>query len=263
MRICLFALPPLALLSGCAGYAIDYTKPKTSIIGPELARYGLDERQAQCAGDRLATTLSVWQLRQLQLSAASLTTGYSDPNRLMVSDFLWAAKNVKDPKVGIEASAAAEACGLGAGAAVAPAPSSGPVPQRQTVETEPALSPPAPFAAPPSAAPAARTAAPTWVNLGAAPTGQSISVDASTLNEEGSYRSGWFRLTNPGATARSASSYRLQVDCTAKTINSMAVRKYGANGAVTEERDFGPSGEGAAAVEAGTVMQIAYFALCT
>jgi hypothetical protein len=123
--------------------------------------------------------------------------------------------------------------------------------------------PPVSSAAPPPAAPAARTAAPTWVNLGAAPTGQSIAVDASSLSEDGSYRSGWFRLTNPGATARSASSYLLRVDCSARTINSMGVRKYGPNGAITEERDFGPGGEGAAAVESGTVMQIAYLALCT
>jgi len=270
MRICLFALPSLALLAGCAGYAIDYTKPKTSILGPELTRYGLDAGQAQCVGDRLATSLSVWQLRQLQLSAASLTRGYSDPNRLMVSDLLWVAKNVKDPKVGIEGLGAAEACGLGAAAVAAAVPPPGPAPQAQAAEA-PAASPPtapaglppiAPAASPPTAQ-AARPAATTWVNLGAAPTGQSIAVDASSLSEDGSYRSGWFRLTDPGATARSASSYLLRVDCAARTINSMALRKYGPNGAITEERTLGPSGEGAAAVESGTVMQIAYLALCT
>jgi hypothetical protein len=263
MRICLFALPSLALLAGCAGYAIDYTKPKTSILGPELTRFGLDAGQAQCVGDRLATSLSVWQLRQLQLSAASLTTGYTDPNRLMVSDFIWVAKNVKDPKVGFEASGAAEACGLGAATVAAAELPPAPLPVPQAAEAAPGTLPPVSSAAPPPAAPAARTAAPTWVNLGAAPTGQSIAVDASSLSEDGSYRSGWFRLTNPGATARSASSYLLRVDCSARTINSMGVRKYGPNGAITEERDFGPGGEGAAAVESGTVMQIAYLALCT
>lgn len=271
MRIYLFALPSLALLAGCAGYAIDYTKPKSSILGPELTRYGLDAPQAQCVGDRLATALSVWQLRQLQLSAASVTRGYSDPDHLMVSDLIWVAKNVKDAKVGAEAVSAAEACGLGAAAVAAAAPPPGPVPQAQAAEAAPPVSPPsAPAASPPAAsapssstAPAVRPAATTWVNLGAAPTGQSIAVDASSLVEEGSYRSGWFRLTNPGAAGRSASAFRLQVDCAARTINSMAVRKYGSNGAITEERDFGPGGEGAAAVESGTVMQIAYLALCT
>jgi hypothetical protein len=255
MRICLLALPPLALLAGCAGYAIDYTKPKTSILGPELTRFGLDAGQTQCVGDRLATSLSVWQLRQLQLSAAALTRGYSDPNRLMASDLIWVAKNVKDAKVGVETVAAAEACGLRAAAAAAAVPPSGAEPQAKAAEAAPTASPPT--------APGARPAASTWVNLGAAATGQSIAVDASSLSEEGRYRSGWFRLTNPGATARSASSYLLKVDCTARTINSMAVRKYGPSGAITEERAFGPGGEGAAAVEPGTVMQIAYLALCT
>ena len=263
MRTGYFALLSFALLAGCAGYAIDYTKPKTSILGPELTRYGLDAPQAQCVGDRLAASLSVWQLRQLQLSATSLTRGYTDPNRLMVSDLLWVAKNVKDPKVGIEASGAAEACGLGAAAVAAATPPPGIAPQTETAGAAPAASQATAPAAPLPTAPAARTAAPTWVNLGAAPTGQSIAVDASSLSEDGSYRSGWFRLTNPGAAARSGSSYLLRVDCTARTINSMGVRKYGSNGAITEERDFGPNGEGAAAVESGTVMQIAYLALCT
>lgn len=240
---------PLALLAGCAGYAIDYTKPKTSILGAELTRYGLDARAAQCVGDRLSAALSVWQLRQLQLSAAALTRGYSDPNRLTAGDLLWVAKNAKEAKVGAETASAAEACGLGATATTAAA-------------SLPQAAPSAPAAAPP-AAPPARPATATWVNLGAAATGQSIAVDASSLAEEGSYRSGWFRLTNPGSTARGASAYRLRVDCAARTINSMAVRKYGANGAVAEERDFGRDGEGAAAVESGTVMQIAYLALCT
>ena len=228
-------LPLLPLLSGCAGYAIDYTKPKTSIIGAELTRYGLNAAQAQCMGDRLSAGLSVWQLRQLQISASSVT----DPKRLTSGDFLWIAKNVKDARVGPEVARAADACAVNAVA----------------------VAPPAPVTAPPEPAPM-RPQAATWVNLGAAQSGQSIAVDASSLAEEGGYRSGWFRLTNPGE-QRGNSSYLLRVDCSAKTINSMAVRKYGANGAVSEERSFGPGGEGAAAIENGTVMQIAYLALCT
>ena len=239
-RYTLLAMSSLALLAGCAGYAIDYTKPKASILAPELSRYGLDAAQARCVGDRLSASLSVWQLRQFQLSAASLTRGFADPARLMASDLLWVAKNVKDPKVGAEAAVAAQACGLGSTAAAA-----------------------SPAAQPPAAPAPARPAASAWVNLGTAATGQSIAVDASSLSEEGSYRSGWFRLTAPGAAARGGASYRLRVDCAARTINSMAVRKYDPSGSVIEERDFGPSGEGAAEIESGTVMQIAYLALCT
>lgn len=225
-------------LSGCAGYAIDYTKPKTSIVGSELGRYGFDARQSQCMSDRLGAGLSVWQLRQLQIMAASIT----DQKRLTPGEFLWAAKNVKDSRVGPEVARAAEGCGIGA---VAAAPSS-----------SPAAAP-----APAVPAPAQPTAA-RWVNLGAAQSGQSIAVDASSLAEEGNFRSGWFRLTNPGET-RSNAAYLLRVDCGAKTINSMAVRKPGASGGAIEEKSFGPNGEGAAAVESGTVMQIAYLALCT
>jgi hypothetical protein len=36
-------LLPLFLLGGCAGYAIDYTKSRESLIGPELRRYGFSE----------------------------------------------------------------------------------------------------------------------------------------------------------------------------------------------------------------------------
>jgi hypothetical protein len=227
------------LLAGCAGYAIDYTKPKTSIVGAELGRYGFDSRQSQCMGERLGAVLSVWQLRQLQIVAASV----SDQKRLTPAEFLWAAKNVKNGRVGPEVARAAEACGI-ATAAAAPA------------NSQPAAAPAGTQAVP------SRPAAATWVNLGAAQSGQSIAVDASSLAEEGNYRSGWFRLTEPGG-ARGNAAYLLRVDCSAKTINSMAVRKLGATGAATEEKSFGPNGEGAAAVESGTVMQIAYLALCT
>jgi len=242
VRLLLISVPTIAALSGCAGYAIDYTKPKTSIIASEINRYGFDARQSQCMGDRLSVSLSVWQLRQLQIAAASVTTGYSDPKRLSPSDLLWVAKHVKDGRVGPLVAQAAESCGI----------STSPV----------TAAPPPPTTARVAEAAPAKPVTATWVNLGAAQTGQSIAVDASSLDEEGSYRSGWFRLTNPGE-ARGNASYLLRVDCAAKTINSMAVRKLGPNGLISEERSFGPAGEGAASVEEGTVMQIAYLALCT
>lgn len=238
MRRLLLSISTLLPLAGCAGYAIDYTKPKTSIVGGELSRYGFNAGQSQCMSERLGVALSVWQLRQLQIVAASV----NDQKRLTPNEFLWAAKNVKDSRVGPEVARAAEGCGVGATAAA------------------PANPPPAAPAASQTAP--ARTVAATWVNLGAAQSGQAIAVDASSLAEEGNYRSGWFRLTDPDGT-RGNSAYLLRVDCSAKTINSMAVRKLGANGAVTEEKSFGPTGEGASTIENGTVMQIAYLALCT
>lgn len=254
MRLLLITLPAMAL-AGCAGYAIDYTKPKTSIVAPELARYGIGSAQSQCLGDRLATSLSVWQLRQLQIRAASLTKGYSDPTRLTPADLLYVATHVKDPKVGTEVARAAEGCGLPGGRSAAAGGTS--------VAPERAQPGPAAASSPASAAPPPAAAKATWISLGAAPTGQSIAVDASSLREEGAYRTGWFRLAKPGEASRSANSYLLRVDCAARTINSMELRKHGPNGAVTEQRSFGPNGEGATAVEGGTVLEIAYLSLCS
>ena len=255
--ILLLAVPIAASLGGCAGYAIDYAKPKTSIISPELARYGLDAGQARCVGERLGTTLSVWQLRQLQIRAAPITSGYAQPGRLMPADLVWVSKHGKDPKVGVETAAAAAACGLAqqpARVAAAPPPPPPPPP--------PAPEPPAPAQAQASST-AAASAKPAWVNLGAAPSGQSIAVDASSLREEGAFRSGWFRLTSPGTAAPTGNSYLLRLDCAAKTINSMALRKHGPNGAVVDNQSYGPGGEGAVPIGPGTVTEIAYLALCT
>ena len=270
MRMRLLPLCLLAPVAGCAGYAIDYTKPKTSIVAPELARYGLSNAQSQCMGERLSTALSVWQLRQLEIRASTVTRGYADPSRLTPSDLVYVAGHVKDPKVGVEVARAAQGCGLrtelaaiGAGTSVAPA-----LPRpagEMAASPPPAPRPPAP--APRAAAPVGATtpvaAKATWISLGAAPTGQSIAVDASSLREEGAYRTGWFRLAKVGETSRNANSYLLRVDCSARTINSMELRKHGPNGAVTEQRSFGPNGEGANPVEAGTVLEIAYLSLCS
>lgn len=235
-----------ALLAGCAGYAIDYVKPKTSLIAPELDRYGIQGSQAQCLGDRLSASLSVWQLRQLSRSASAVTQG-AGGGRLGFSDLLWVARHVGDPRVAPEVERAGDACRVEARAAAAAAPAG-------TAERPP------PAAAAP--APEAPAAAPAWVNLGAAPTGQSIAVDASSMAQGPSYRQAWFRITNPSEGRPSRTTYLLRIDCAARTINQMAIRRPGATGA-EEQRDYGPGGEGAVAVEGGTIMEIAYLALCT
>lgn len=242
MRTLLPALLLSAALSGCAGYALDYTKPKTSLIEAELSRYGLNETDAKCVGGKLAEGLSVWELRQLQLAASSVKRGSSAA--LAPADLLWVSRAVESPRVGVEVARVTRECGVG---------TSGPVTAQRTA------APSLPTASP--AAPAA-TAATAWINLGAAPTGQTISVDASSLSGSGTMRSGWFRLANPGQ-GRGNVAYLLRVDCSARTINSMAIRKFDGAGAVTESRDFGPGGEGMAKIESGTVMEIAYLALCT
>jgi hypothetical protein len=43
----------------------------------------------------------------------------------------------------------------------------------------------------------------------------------------------------------------------------MELRKHGANGEVTEQRSYGPAGEGAVPARDGTVLEIAFLSLCS
>lgn len=230
-----------ALVVGCAGYAADYAVPKAAIVTPELTRFGFDEAKAECVADALGASLSVWQLRQLAMIAETVTQGYADRAKLTPGDLLYVSTYVKDPKVAPELARVAESCAVDA-VASAPAPGAAPVPGTPA---------------------AAATGGPvTWINLGQAPTGQAIAVDASSIAEEAPYRRAWFRLTNPGG-GRGSAAYLLRIDCAARTINQMGLRKYASDGAIAEQRDYGPAGEGTLQVEGGTVMEIAYLALCT
>ena len=102
-----------------------------------------------------------------------------------------------------------------------------------------------------------------WVDMGASITGQAIEVDAASVDETGASPTGWFRLINPDEEAPTSVSYLLRVDCAKRTINQLGLRRHGAGGTITEERDYGPAGEGPMEVEAETVMEIAYRGLCT
>jgi hypothetical protein len=249
---------------------MDYVKPKSAIVGSEFARYGLDAAQSACLIERVGQTLNPWQLRQLQKAASGVTRGYSDPNRLQMSDLLWVSRHVGDPKVALELGVAANACGLGAAniasaripATAAPVGTgiAAPAATNAPVVTLPAA-PSGPTAAAP---PVVTTPASAWINLGAASTGQAIAVDAGSVDRSNAPQpQAWFRVTNPGQTGPSNAAYLLRVDCAARTINPMAIRKYNTAGAVTEQREYGLNGEGALAVEAGTVMEVAYRAMCT
>nr|MDP8994096.1 hypothetical protein [Pseudomonadota bacterium] len=107
MRSPIAALLPLCLLAGCAGYAADYWRAETSIIEPQLSRYGLDPAQSQCVGQRLARDLSVWQLRQLERVARLVPEGhFGQP--LAMRDLIYVASHVQDPAVRPAVEAAAE-----------------------------------------------------------------------------------------------------------------------------------------------------------
>lgn len=234
MRRTIAALLSLLTLAGCAGYAADYWRSETGIIAPQLTRYGFDEGQAQCAGRHLAQNLSVWQMRQLERIARLVPAGQFGRPSLTPADLVRISVHVQDQAVGPQVAAAVEAC-------VPPPPAPVVVEAPEPVGPPPAL----------------------WLNLGAAPSGQSIAVNASSIREQSGTREAWFRLTDPGATGPTPGSYMLRIDCAARTINALMTRRHGANWEVVEERDMRPAGEGVAPVEGGTVMEIAYLALCT
>jgi len=256
MRLLPISVLPIALLAGCAGNALDYTKPKASIIAPELERYALAPAQQRCLADTLGKSLTVLQLRKLARLAGVGPPKGSGAAKLSVRDFMWRAAQVRDVKVPLEVARAADSCSV-----TTPVPA---VAATATASPNPAATMPALSAVTAgSAAQAAAGRPATWLNLGAAATGQAIAVDASSIEAAESFRTAWFRVTDPGAATPNPSSYLLRVDCTARTINSMALRKYNATGAVAEQRNYGTTGEGALKVESGTIMEIAYLALCT
>ncbi|HEX8469318.1 MAG TPA: hypothetical protein VF620_16100 [Allosphingosinicella sp.] len=247
MRRSGLALLPLCLLAGCAGYAADYWKPKNNLIAPQLPRYSITAAQSRCVGERLTANLSVWQLRQLADIARRLVPKAGNP--LAPRDLAYVAGLVQDPKVGPEVKATLDSCGALATAtpSAAPTAASDSPPQGAA----PGL---VPGAAPPQAL--------RWVDLGAADTGQRIAIDITSVVMTADKREGWFRLSNPGETAPSLDGYRLRVDCPGRTITPTAARKYGADGKIAQHEDYTAAWQKPLAIEAGTVMEIAWKRLC-
>lgn len=245
MRPALPALLALALLGGCSGNAVDYWRPKTAIMAPQLNRYHAEGQQGECVGARLATSLSVLQLRRLARAAARVPEGHFAGRLLNVGDLVYAAGLVENPGVREQVAQAVASCAA-------------PIPAAAGTDTPDA-------AAPAADAPAAEAARPgsVWLNLGAATSGQSIAVDGLSIQERGTSRQAWFRLTDPGADKPIPRSYLLQIDCAARTINPMGLRRHAEDWSVTAEESHAPDGEGAAPIAGGTVMEIAYLALCT
>jgi hypothetical protein len=252
VRLKLAVLLSTCALAGCAGYAIDYTKSRENLLGPELARYGLSQDQARCVNESLSKRLAKGQLGVLTRTTRLVKRGYTDPERLTVQDLLYVSTFVKDRKVAAELSRASASCNLLSNPAIA---STGTVSAASTVSAGASTEAVAPVT------PSARGSS--WLNLGAAPTGQAIAIDAASVQDAPPHREAWFRITNPGDSGPTGAAYRLRVDCSGRTINPMALRKVGSDGAVAEEKNYGPNGEGALKVEGGTVMEIAYLALCT
>ena len=242
MRPLPLALLILGLIAGCSGHVADHIGPRDTIIAPQLSRYGMNANQTQCVSGRLARNLTPRQLRLFARLAAAVTQGYFEPGRLTARDLNYLASNMNDRRVATELARATDACAVTSGQVAAlevayPAP-----PRREIIELPPAPRPS------------------TWLNLGAAESGQSIAVDASTIEQGISFREAWFRMTDPGETRPSSDSFLLRIDCAARTINAKARRRTDAAGAVVEHRDYP---DNPLPAEGGTVMEIAYLALCT
>jgi hypothetical protein len=103
---------------------------------------------------------------------------------------------------------------------------------------------------------------PLWVNLGVAPTGQGIAVDAASMVTGPVYREAWFRLLNGDRANVGDLGYRLRIDCAAHTITALAGRKYAPNGNLIEQREYAKP-EGPMPLEKGTVLEIAFRGVCT
>lgn len=256
---------PLVLLSAavaaCAGNVADYVGPRTSIMAPQLIRYGLGLSEARCVGERLTATLDPLRLRRLARSAGAVRQGYFDPDRLSARDLAYVASRERDARVGAAFTAAAAACDV-AGASAGPSVRGAPNADGVIIVGPGQLPPPdgtvpAVPTGPGQGAGMGRTA---WLNLGAAGSGQSIAIDAATIEEAGATRTAWFRMTDPGAHAPGENSFRLRIDCGHRTINALSRRRRDATGTVVESRDYP---DNPLPVEGGTVMEIAFLSLCT
>ncbi len=265
MRYLLPAMLMTTVLGGCAtGYASDWFRERSSIINPQLLRYGLNVEQSRCVGQRLGTRLSRQELRHFQESAAAVRpAGGAAP--LTLANLRAIASGTGNPEVRMELDASVEACNVPAVAELAAAPvqseaggtaamTSGGVPVDTTPLTVPGTS---------GANPGVVAASATWLNLGAAESGQSISIDAMSIQQEGASRTAWFRMTDPESGAATSNNYRLRIDCQARTVQPLALRQVDATGAQVSLREYTPAEATPGAAEAGTVLEIAYLSLCT
>lgn len=287
-------LPALLLplvLGGCqTGYLMDRFGDREDVLGPQLARFGLSPQEAQCVSQRLSRRLSLGRLRALEIRARAVRQGLSDPARLTMNDLIIAANGLNDPEVRGELDHAASTCGvrpatLSVAAAVrAPAtapPAGEPAandgsaglsvgrilsgPEAEAIFAGRAAAPGGSAPGGSGGAPAAAGGAmlnPLWLNLGSAGSGQSIAIDGASVEREPDARTAWFRMIDPDATP-GLTWYRLRVHCTHRTIQPVARRRVDAEGREQEHEVYPQGYERPAAIEAGTVTEIAWLSLCT
>lgn len=296
MRKLLPALALAALLGGCkTGYLIDRFGDREDVLAPQLARFGMSAQETTCVSQLLGRRLSLVQLRSLEIRARAVTQGLSDPARLTMNDLIIAANGLNDPEVRGELDNAASTCGVrpatlsvasAVRAAPAPVPVAGALPTTGPAEAgtgglsagrvltgpdaEAIFAGRAPAPGSPSGGTLATSGAasgaamlnPLWLNLGSAGSGQSISIDGASVEREEDARTAWFRMVDPDATP-SLTWYRLRVECSGRTVQPVARRRVDAEGRELEHQVYPENYERPAAIEAGTVTEIAWLSLCT
>ena len=92
------------LLAGCA--------TPSARITTELTRFGLDQNQATCVGNRLGARLSLAQLKQLAGAARAYASNDPNPRQLTGGDLARVSAQIKDPQIPIEVASAAASCGV-------------------------------------------------------------------------------------------------------------------------------------------------------
>jgi hypothetical protein len=245
MRPLPFVVLPLVLLAGCVGQLRDFVGPVSNTTSPQLLRFGLDLPQARCVGTRLGDTLRPRQLRMFARAMSGVRDGWFEPGRLGLRDLAYLAAHSRDAAYAPALDRAIAACNV-----ALPSPAA-------SMENVTILGPGT--LPPPQNAPTAATRPPTWLNLGAAGSGQSIAIKAATIDQAGSRRTAWFRLTDPGQPA-SPDTFLLEVDCAHRTINAKARERRDAAGTIAQHVDYP---DNPLTVEGGTVMEIAWLSLCT
>lgn len=233
-RVTLLAAVTFLGLAGCrTGYLADRFIDEEQIIAPQLARYGFTAEQATCLSTQLAERLGHADMRALELRARAFRRGATDG--IAPRDLMMVADGAREQAIPGALRNALAGCSIDL----------------------------SPVAVPTATTPAAADATPTWLNLGAAPSGQSIAVDATSVQRDGSARIAWFRMTDPETGQPTLNSYRLRLDCSNRMYAPLAWRRYDEAGAIVDSRDYTSEVAPPTAVEGGTVTEIAFLSLCT
>lgn len=254
MRKLILAMLLPATLSGCAtGYATDWFRGSTTIMNPQLLRYGLNVEQSRCVGEKLGKRLNRSQLSLLQARAAAVRPAAGSAAALTLGNLRAVAGGIPNREVRLELDSSVAACNVPATTALAAATPASAAPAGPEMIRD----------APGAVTPRTSNVVATWLNLGAADSGQSIAIDAGSIQQEGASRTAWFRMTDPESGAASGNQYRLRIDCDGKTVQPLALRQTDAAGAQVSMRDYTPEEAKAGPAESGTVLEIAYLSLCT